>query len=36
MLFIAYRILSVTETEVTFSARGLKPGDPKRTIAIGS
>ena len=29
------RILSVTETEVAFSARGLKPGDPKRTIAIG-
>ena len=29
------RILSVTEMEVTFSARGLKPGDPKRTITIG-
>ena len=29
------RILSVTETEVTFSARGLNPGDPKRAITIG-
>lgn len=29
------RVLSVTETEVTFSARGLKPGDPRRTITIG-
>ena len=28
------RILSVTETEVTFSARGKKPGDPKREITI--
>ena len=28
------RILSVTETEVTFSARGKKPGDPKRQITL--
>lgn len=28
------RILSVTEDEVTFSARGRKPGDPKRTIVL--
>ena len=28
------RSLSVTETEVTFSARGKKPGDPKREITI--
>lgn len=28
------RILSVTETEVTFSARGKRPGDPKRTITL--
>lgn len=28
------RILSVTETEVTFSARGRKPGDPKRQITL--
>ena len=28
------RILSMTETEVTFSARGKKPGDPKREITI--
>jgi len=28
------RILSVTETEATFSARGKKPGDPKREITI--
>ena len=28
------RILSVTETAVTFSARGKKPGDPKREITI--
>ena len=28
------RILSVTETEVTFSARGKKPGAPKREITI--
>lgn len=30
------RVLSVTGKEVTFSARGLKPGDPKRTITTGS
>ena len=28
------RILSVTETEVTFSARGKIPSDPKRTITL--
>ena len=28
------RILSVTETEVTFSARGKKKGDPKRKITL--
>ena len=28
------RILSVTETEVTFSARGKKPTDPKRQITL--
>ena len=28
------RILSVKDSEVTFSARGLKPGDPKREITI--
>ena len=28
------RILSVTETEVTFSARGKKPGDPKRQVTL--
>ena len=28
------RILSVTETEVTFSARGKKKGDPKREITL--
>lgn len=28
------RILSVTESEVTFLARGKKPGDPKRVITI--
>ena len=28
------RILSVTETEVTFSARGKKSGDPKRQITL--
>jgi hypothetical protein len=28
------RILSVTESSVTFSARGKKPGDPKRIIAL--
>ena len=28
------RILSVTETEATFSARGKKPGDPKREITM--
>jgi hypothetical protein len=28
------RILSVTETEVTFSARGKKPGEPKRKITL--
>ena len=28
------RILSVTETEVTFSARGRKPGEPKRRITL--
>lgn len=28
------RILSVTENEVTFSARGKKPGEPKRQITL--
>ena len=28
------RILSVSETEVTFSARGKEPGDPKRQITL--
>jgi hypothetical protein len=28
------RILSVTESSVTFSARGIKPGDPKRLISL--
>lgn len=28
------RILSLTEDEVTFSARGKKPGDPKRQITL--
>ncbi|OUN67744.1 IS91 family transposase, partial [Drancourtella sp. An57] len=28
------RILSVSETEVTFSARGKKPGEPKRQITL--
>ena len=28
------RILAVTETEVTFSARGKKPGDPKRQVTL--
>ena len=28
------RILSLTEDEVTFSARGRKPGDPKRQITL--
>ena len=28
------RILSVTEDEVTFSARGKRPGEPKRTITL--
>ena len=28
------RILSVTETEVAFSARGIKPGDPKRQVTL--
>ena len=28
------RILSVTETETTFTARGLKPSDPKRRITL--
>ncbi len=28
------RILSVTETGTTFTARGKKPGDPKRTITL--
>lgn len=28
------RILSVTQTNVTFSARGKKPGDPKRQITL--
>ena len=30
------RILSVTDTETTFSARGKKPGDPKRTITLSN
>lgn len=30
------RILSVTQTETTFSARGLKPGDPKREITLAN
>lgn len=28
------RILSVTDQEVSFSARGIKPGDPRRTITL--
>ena len=28
------RILDITETDVTFSARGKKPGDPKRRITL--
>lgn len=28
------RILSVSDTEVTFSARGRKPGEPKRTVTL--
>ena len=28
------RILELTEDEVTFSARGIKPGDPKRQITL--
>lgn len=28
------RILSVTESETTFSARGIKPGTPKRSITV--
>lgn len=28
------RIISATEDEVTFSARGKKPGDPKREITL--
>lgn len=28
------RITSVTDTEVSFSARGKKPGDPRRTITL--
>lgn len=28
------RILSVTQEETTFTARGIKPGDSKRTITI--
>lgn len=28
------RILDVTDHEVTFSARGIKPGDPKRKISL--
>ena len=30
------RILSVTEDTVTFSARGKKPGEPKRQITLGN
>lgn len=30
------RILSVTQEETTFTARGIKPGDPKRTITISN
>lgn len=30
------RILSVTETETTFSARGRKPGDPRRTVTLSN
>jgi len=30
------RILSVTETETTFSARGKKPGEPKRTVTLSN
>lgn len=29
------RILSVTDTQVTFSARGRRPGEPKRRITLG-
>lgn len=28
------RILSVTDTETTFSARGKKPGEPRRTVTL--
>lgn len=28
------RILSVTDSQVTFSARGKKPGEPRRTVSI--
>lgn len=30
------RILSVTENETTFSARGKKPGDPKRQVTLAN
>lgn len=30
------RILSVNETEISFSARGKKPGDPRRTITLSN
>lgn len=30
------RILSVTDKETTFSARGVRPGDPKRTITLSN
>ena len=30
------RILSVTEKETTFSARGKKPGDPRRTVTLSN
>jgi len=30
------RIISVNETEVTFSARGKKPGEPRRTITLSN
>lgn len=30
------RILSVTKTEISFSARGKKPGDPRRTITVSN
>lgn len=30
------RIISVTDTHTTFTARGRKPGDPRRTITLSN